>query len=128
MNTPGRVQRLPPIDDYKMQSLEDRLKKQEETTNALIGKFFFFKSVAHQSWSWNVYFIRIDRAVKIKEDIVNSQEFMKGNFTDEKRNRELLENHIRTITAVCKKLNFDIEVKILKIRIANWIEHSNTWC
>lgn len=35
----------------------------------------------------------------------------RGTFMDERKNRQLLEDHIKVITAVCKKLNADIEVK-----------------
>lgn len=58
-----------------------------------------------------------DRALKIKEDIVNSQEFTRGTLFDERRSRQLLEEHIRVITAVCKKLNSDIEVYIYRLII-----------
>jgi len=77
---------LPPIDDSKIYHIEERLKRQEDTTRALI-----------------------DRALRIKEDIVNTQDFTRGTFSDERKNRQLLEEHIRVITAVCKKLNSDIE-------------------
>ena len=53
----------------------------------------------------------LERALKIKEDIVNSQEFTRGTFHDERKSRQLFEDHIRVITAVCKKLNSDIEVE-----------------
>lgn len=73
--------------------LEDRLNYQERTTQALI-----------------------DRAFKIKEDVVNSLNLTHGTWHEEKQARNLLQEHIRTITEVVKKLSRDIVVRLRWIR------------
>ncbi|XP_076443790.1 protein FAM81A-like [Babylonia areolata] len=65
--------------------LEERLNAQERTTQGLI-----------------------DRAFKIKEDVIDSLNFAHGTWNEEKQARGLLQEHIRTITAVVNRLNGDI--------------------
>ncbi|KAL8562626.1 hypothetical protein ACOMHN_011198 [Nucella lapillus] len=69
----------------RIDSLEERLHAQERTTQGLI-----------------------DRAFKIKEDVIDSLNFAHGTWNDEKQARGLLQEHIRTITAVVNRLNGDI--------------------
>ena len=52
----------------------------------------------------------IDRAFKIKEDVIDSLNFTQGTWNEEKQARGLLQEHIRTITACVNKLNGDIAV------------------
>lgn len=54
----------------------------------------------------------IDKAFKIKEDVIDSLNFTQGTWNEEKQARGLLQEHIRTITAVVNKLNGDIAVSI----------------
>ncbi|XP_077989594.1 protein FAM81A-like [Glandiceps talaboti] len=81
------------IDDYdrppsrRLDVIEDRLLHQEKTTSGLI-----------------------DRAFKIKEDIVDTLNLTHGSWQGEKQARELLQEHIRTITMVVKRLSREIEV------------------
>ncbi|XP_064609737.1 protein FAM81A-like [Liolophura sinensis] len=80
-------------DQYIMQApsrlevLEDRLNQQERNTQRLI-----------------------ERAFKIKEDVLDSLNFSKGTWQEEKHSREMLAEHIRNITAVVNKLNSDIGI------------------
>lgn len=55
----------------------------------------------------------IDRAFKIKEDVIDSLNFTHGTWQEEKHSRSMLQEHIRTITAVVNKLNTDISVSEL---------------
>jgi hypothetical protein len=50
------------------------------------------------------------RAYKIKEDIIDNLNITHGTWQEEKRNRQLLQEHIRTITDVVRKLSRDILV------------------
>ncbi|XP_071168279.1 protein FAM81A-like [Mytilus edulis] len=50
----------------------------------------------------------MDRAFKIKEDVIDSLNFTHGTWQDEKHARSMLQEHIRTITAIVNKLNNDI--------------------
>ena len=54
----------------------------------------------------------IDRAYKIKEDVIDSLNFTHGSWTEEKNARVVLQEHIRTITAVVNRLNADIAVSL----------------
>ena len=54
----------------------------------------------------------IDRAFKIKEDVIDSLNFTHGTWNEEKQARGLLQEHIRTITAVVNRLNGDIAVSL----------------
>lgn len=47
---------------------------------------------------------------QIKEDIIDNLNITQETWMEEKRNRELLQEHIRTITDVVRKLNRDITV------------------
>ncbi|GFS24824.1 protein FAM81A [Elysia marginata] len=69
----------------RIEQIEDRLSLQERNTQALI-----------------------DRAFKIKEDVIDSLNFTQGTWNEEKQARGLLQEHIRTITACVNKLNGDI--------------------
>ncbi|KAK7012154.1 protein FAM81A, partial [Biomphalaria glabrata] len=69
----------------RIDSIEDRLSMQERNTQALI-----------------------DKAFKIKEDVIESLNFTQGSWNEEKQARALLQEHIRTITSVVNKLNGDI--------------------
>ncbi|CAH1796182.1 unnamed protein product [Owenia fusiformis] len=70
----------------RLDVLESRLYHQEKTSDTLLS-----------------------RAYKIKEDIIDSLNYTHGTWQEEKHARELLQEHIKTITAVVKKLNKDIE-------------------
>ncbi|KAK7116211.1 protein FAM81A-like isoform X2 [Littorina saxatilis] len=69
----------------RIDALEERLQAQERTTSGLI-----------------------DRAFKIKEDVIDSLNFTQGTWNEEKQARTLLQEHIRTITACVNRLNSDI--------------------
>ncbi|KAK7450217.1 hypothetical protein BaRGS_00039965 [Batillaria attramentaria] len=70
---------------HRIDHLEERLTAQERNTQGLI-----------------------DRAFKIKEDVIDSLNFTHGTWNEEKQARALLQEHIRTITAVVNRLNGDI--------------------
>lgn len=55
----------------------------------------------------------VDRAFKIKEDVIDSLNFTHGTWQEEKHARNMLQEHIRTITAVVNRLNSDISVSRL---------------
>lgn len=69
----------------RLDILEDRLAQQERSTATVM-----------------------DRAFKIKEDVIDSLNFTHGTWQEEKQARTLLQEHIRTITAIVNKLNNDI--------------------
>ncbi|XP_020902165.1 protein FAM81A [Exaiptasia diaphana] len=71
----------------RMDFLEDRMIHQEKTTRSLI-----------------------DRALRVKEDIEESLGYAQMNWQGEKKARALLQEHIRTITSVVKRLSREIEV------------------
>ncbi|XP_052098447.1 protein FAM81A-like [Mytilus californianus] len=85
-NSGGQTQR-----DYhsrgpsRLDLLEERLAQQERSTATVM-----------------------DRAFKIKEDVIDSLNFTHGTWQDEKHARSMLQEHIRTITAIVNKLNNDI--------------------
>ena len=54
----------------------------------------------------------LERAYKIKEDLIDNLNFTHGTWQDEKQARELLQEHIRTITDVVRKLSKDIVVSL----------------
>lgn len=70
---------------HRIDHLEERITAQERNTQGLI-----------------------DRAFKIKEDVIDSLNFTHGTWNEEKQARGLLQEHIRTITAVVNRLNSDI--------------------
>ena len=84
-----------------MQSVEGRLAIQEETTQKLL-----------------------DRAYKVKEDVIDVLSLTQNTWHEERRARQLLQDHIQTITDVVRKLNRDIEVSFL-IAFITYINHSN---
>lgn len=69
-----------------MENLEDRLAIQEKTTRSLV-----------------------DRALTVKEDIIESLSIAQMSWQGEKKARSLLQEHIRTITTVVKRLSREIE-------------------
>lgn len=71
----------------RLDYLEDRLQVQERTTQNLV-----------------------DRAYRIKENIIDNLNITHGTWLEEKHSRELLQDHIRTITDIVRKLNRDIQV------------------
>ncbi|ESO92440.1 hypothetical protein LOTGIDRAFT_83787, partial [Lottia gigantea] len=76
-----------------LDSLEDRISQQEQNTQALL-----------------------QRTMKIKEDVIDSLNFTHGTWNDEKHARSLLQEHIRSITAVVNRLNHDISALEESIR------------
>ncbi|KAF5896740.1 protein FAM81B, partial [Clarias magur] len=51
----------------------------------------------------------LEKAFRIKEDVVNSLHVTQGSVLMEASARKLLENHIQTITSIVKQLSKDIE-------------------
>ncbi|XP_061478462.1 protein FAM81B [Rhineura floridana] len=78
---------IPHVSGSRVNSLEDRLSSQERTTAVLL-----------------------DQAFRIKDGIVSYLQGNKGFYQGETKARQLLENHIQTITSIVKKLSHDIEV------------------
>lgn len=81
---------LPMIDmrptTRRLMMLEDRMMQQEMTTRALI-----------------------DRAIRIKEDLAEYLSTSRHSWDGEKRERQLLHDHIQTITTTVKRLGRDTE-------------------
>ena len=77
----------------RIDSLEGRLSQQEKTTRSLV-----------------------ERAMKVKEDVVESLSFAQMNWQSERKARDLLQEHIKTITSVVKRLSREIEVLEGEIR------------
>ncbi|KAL4227871.1 hypothetical protein ACF0H5_013309 [Mactra antiquata] len=50
----------------------------------------------------------IERAFKTKEDVIESLNFTHGTWQEEQHARSMLQEHVRTITAVVNRLNSDI--------------------
>ena len=71
----------------RLDLLEERLQQQEKNTQQLV-----------------------ERAFKTKEDVIESLNFTQGTWQEEKHARNMLQEHIRTITAVVNRLNNDIAV------------------
>lgn len=87
---PRRLQHAPEQEyrgPSRLDMLEERLAQQERNTQSMI-----------------------ERAVKIKEDVVESLNFTHGTWQEEKHARSMLQEHVRTITAIVNKLNHDIAV------------------
>ncbi|XP_008101267.1 protein FAM81B [Anolis carolinensis] len=78
---------IPNVSGSRVHSLEDRLSNQERTTTVLL-----------------------DQAFRIKDGIVSYLQGNKDFHQGESAARQLLENHIQTITSIVKKLSHDIEV------------------
>uniref|UniRef100_A0A8B9RU60 Family with sequence similarity 81 member B n=1 Tax=Accipiter nisus TaxID=211598 RepID=A0A8B9RU60_9AVES len=89
----GRDPSPPPRPRDRACLLEERLYSQERTTAFLL----------HQ-------------AFRIKDDIISYLQGSKGYQHGESAARQLLENHIQTITSIVKKLSQDIEVLERQIR------------
>lgn len=51
-----------------------------------------------------------DRAMRIKEDVIDNLNLTHSTWQGEKKQRELLQDHIRSITELVKKLDRDIKV------------------
>ncbi|WAR00214.1 LOW QUALITY PROTEIN: FA81A-like protein [Mya arenaria] len=88
-NSP-RVQELPRSrgtsrNPSRLDILEDRIAQQEKNSQAVM-----------------------DRAFKTKEDVIESLNYTHGTWQEEKHARSMLQEHIRTITAVVNRLNGDI--------------------
>ena len=77
----------------RMENLEDRLALQEKTTRSLVEK-----------------------ALTAKEDVIESLSFAQMSWQGEKKARTLLQEHIRTITTVVKRLSKEIESLQSEIR------------
>ncbi|XP_062984690.1 protein FAM81B [Elgaria multicarinata webbii] len=77
---------IPNVSGSRVNSLEDRMSNQERTTAVLL-----------------------DQAFRIKDGIVSYLQGNKGFHQGEAAARQLLENHIQTITSIVKKLSHDIE-------------------
>lgn len=71
----------------RLDILEDRIAQQEKNSQAVL-----------------------ERAFKTKEDVIESLNFTHGTWQEEKHARTMLQEHIRTITAVVNRLNSDIAV------------------
>lgn len=80
---------IPKVSGSRVNSLEDRISNQERTTAVLL-----------------------DQAFRIKDGIVSYLQGNKGFQQGEAVARQLLENHIQTITSIVKKLSQDIEVPL----------------
>ncbi|XP_033020360.1 protein FAM81B [Lacerta agilis] len=78
---------IPHVSGSRVHSLEDRLSNQERTTAVLL-----------------------DQAFRIKDGLVSYLHGNKGVQQGETAARQLLENHIQTITSIVRKLSHDIEV------------------
>ena len=88
----------------RMENLEDRLTFQEKTTRSLV-----------------------DRALTVKEDIIESLSIAQISWQGEKKARTLLQEHIRTITTVVKRLSKEIEALETEIRSRqNQVEGQST--
>ena len=73
----------------RLDLLEERLSQQEKNTQQLV-----------------------ERAFRTKEDVIESLNFTHGTWQEEKHARNMLQEHIRTITAVVNRLNSDIAVSL----------------
>lgn len=51
-----------------------------------------------------------DRAMRIKEDVIENLNITHSTWQGEKRQRELLQEHIRSITELVRKMDKDIKV------------------
>jgi hypothetical protein len=71
----------------RLGQLEDRLTQQERTTHGLV-----------------------EHAFRVKDDVIASLSTVRGSWQSESHARELLQEHIRTITDVVRRLNRDIQV------------------
>ena len=88
----------------RMENLEDRLVHQEKRTRSLV-----------------------DRALSVKEDIIESLSIAQISWQGEKRARTLLQEHIRMITTVVKRLSREIEALESEIRSRqNQVEGQST--
>jgi hypothetical protein len=76
-----------PSRDPAVAHLETRLAEQERTTRALL-----------------------DHALRVKDDVIASLGTSRGSWQNEHQSRELLQEHIRAITDVVRKLGRDIQV------------------
>ncbi|XP_075788233.1 protein FAM81B isoform X1 [Pelodiscus sinensis] len=95
---------IPMIPGSRVNLLENRLSSQERTTAVLL-----------------------DQAFRIKDDIVSYLQGSKGHQQGEATARQLLENHIQTITSIVKKLSHDIEVLEKQIRTRDNVTTGTTF-
>lgn len=77
----------------RLDLLEERLHQQEKNSQQLL-----------------------DRAFRTKEDVIESLNFTQGTWQEEKHARNMLQEHIRTITAVVNRLNNDIAVSTTYVK------------
>ncbi|XP_074851419.1 protein FAM81B isoform X2 [Carettochelys insculpta] len=92
------------IPGNRVNLLENRLSSQERTTAVLL-----------------------DQAFRIKDDIVSYLQGSKGHQQEEATARQLLENHIQTITSIVKKLSHDIEVLEKQMRTRDNVTTGTTF-
>ncbi|KAM6426537.1 protein FAM81A isoform 2-T3 [Liasis olivaceus] len=83
--------------------LEDRILSHEKTTAALV-----------------------EHAFRIKEDIVSTLHRMQNKGGGDRLARQLLEEHIRNITAIVRQLNRDIEVLQEQIRVRDNLSYGTS--
>uniref|UniRef100_A0A8C3RLP5 Family with sequence similarity 81 member B n=1 Tax=Chelydra serpentina TaxID=8475 RepID=A0A8C3RLP5_CHESE len=95
---------IPMIPGNRVNLLENRVSSQERTTAVLL-----------------------DQAFRIKDDIVSYLQGSKGHQQGEATARQLLENHIQTITSIVKKLSHDIEVLEKQIRTRDNVATGTTF-
>ena len=81
--------------DLAVAQLDDRLTRQEQTTRSLI-----------------------DHAFRVKDDVINSLNTARGTWQTEAQARGLLQEHIRAITDVVRKLSRDIQVGNSTVTVA----------
>lgn len=65
--------------------------------------------------------ILLEKAFRVKEDVINSLHATQGSVLMEASARKLLENHIQIITNIVKQLSKDIQVHqyllVIKVKI-----------
>jgi hypothetical protein len=68
------------------------------------SQILFLQKIPEKSFLSYTFLLNLDRSFGIQNDMQST--------TDERRARQMLEEQVRVITSVCKKLNQDIEVGI----------------
>ncbi|XP_067932953.1 protein FAM81A-like [Watersipora subatra] len=92
--TPRPPSARAPADMSRLYDLEGRLSHQERASQNLL-----------------------DRAMRIKEDVVENLNLTHSTWQGEKKQRELLQEHIRAITELVKRLDRDIKVLENELRV-----------
>lgn len=54
--------------------------------------------------------VSVDRSMRIKEDVVENLNITHSTWQGERRQRELLQEHIRSVTELVRKMDRDIRV------------------